>query len=357
MDFIWNNPGKVKTSTNILLLLDNEQGLHDTDLMKKNHNNHSTVKSTIIVAQPQSKSSNTPICSICKHTGHTNAYCVMPGGGMAKKTISESIGTHKKDRESRKGGNNAQTPGKVLVTMRDSSGKAFILHIDPVDIWAPAVNAEFTGIASDIIPETTSIETVKYEGWLVFEEEPRATIDWNIHTKPSDVAAISKIPPIQQTNHTPISFEDLPFYVDTGTTVHFSPERSHFLTLWPISAHAVKGVGGSSVTTIGISNIKLRIAHGAHIILQNTLYILNAMVHLISVSTLACDNKAVAHFDEDTCWITNKSTNTIIAYGTLLPNKKLYSLDLISTQAKHTLSAQHAPNLKTLHCCLGHANH
>ena len=213
------------------------------------------------------------------------------------------------------------------------------------------------GVASDAIPETASIETVEYEGWLVFEEEPRATIDWNTHTKPSNVAAISEISPIQQTNCTPISFEDLPFYVDTGATIHISPERSDFLMLRPISARAVKGVGGSSVTAIGIGNIKLCIAHSAHINLQNALYIPNATVCLISVSTLTCDNKAVAHFDEDACWITNKSTNAIIVHGNLLPNKKLYSLDLISTQAQHALSTQHAPNLETLQHCLGHVNY
>ena len=76
---------------NILLLLKNKQGLRDADLMKKNCNNYSTIKSTILVAQTQSKSSNAPTCSICKRTGHINAYCVMPGGSMAGKMISESI--------------------------------------------------------------------------------------------------------------------------------------------------------------------------------------------------------------------------------------------------------------------------
>ena len=44
-------------------------------------------------------------------------------------------------------------------------------------------------------------------------------------------------------------------------------------------------------------------------------------------------------------------------HGNLLPNKKLYSLDLISAQAQHALSAQHAPNLETLQHCLGHVNY
>ena len=101
---------------------------------------------------------------------------------MAGKTISESITACKKDRENRKGGvNSAQTPGKVSVTMRDSTGKAFIVHVDPMDISAPTPSTEFAGIASDTIPEESSsaasIKTIEYEGWLVFKEEPRATID------------------------------------------------------------------------------------------------------------------------------------------------------------------------------------
>ena len=119
--------------------------------------------------------------------------------------------------------------------MRDSSGKAFIVQLHPADISTPTASAEFAGIASNTIPEddsfAASIETIEYKGWLVFEEEPQTTIDWNTHTKPSDVAALSEISPIQQTNCTPISLEDHPFYVNTGATVHISPEKSDFLTL------------------------------------------------------------------------------------------------------------------------------
>ena len=217
----------------------------------------------------------------------------MPGGGMAGKTIAKSIAAHKKDRENKRGGgnNNSTTSGKVSVTMKDSSGKAFVVYADPTDISMPMPSAEFAGIASDTIPNdislSASIKSVEYEGWLVFEEEPRATIDWNTHTKPSNIAAISEISPVQQKNCTPISVDNLPFYVDTGTTVHISPEKSDFLTLRPTTAQFVKGVGGSSITTIGVGDIKLRVTRSTYIILKDTLYIPNATVCLISVSTLA----------------------------------------------------------------------
>ena len=175
--------------------------------------------------------------------------------------------------------------------MKDSSGKAFVVYVDPTDISMPTPSAEFAGIVSDMIPNdislSASIESVEYEGWLVFEEEPRVTIDWNTHTKPSDIAAISEISPVQQKDRTPISVDEFPFYVDTGATVHISPEKSDFLTLRPTTARSVKGVGGSSITAIGMGNIKLRVARSAYIILKDTLYIPNATVCLISVSTLA----------------------------------------------------------------------
>ena len=348
-------------SESILLLLETEQALRDADTLKCSCNNL-LIESIALTTQTKSlKSNNIPTCSTCKRTGHTSLYCIMPGGGMAGKMIAESIAACKKDRENKKDGNSGSTPGKVSVTMRDSSRKAFIIQVDPVNVSMPTPTAKFAGIASDNILENetlaTPIEQVKYEGWFVFEEEPRASIDWNTHTKPSDVTAISEISPVNQNNCTPISLNDLPFYVDTGATVHISPEKSDFLTLKPTTARSVKGVGGSSVTAISIGGIKLYVMRGAYIILQNALYIPNATVHLISVSTLAHDNQTVAHFDESSCWITNKSTNAIIARGTLLPNKNLYSLALHSVYAKHVFAAQHAPDLETLHRRLGHTNY
>ena len=357
-----NSKARSYTSEDILLLLETEQALCDADTLKCSRNNH-TIEPTALTAQTKNlKSHNVPTCSICKRTGHTNTYCVMQGEGMAGKTITELIAACKKDRESKKeGNNNSPAPGKVSVTMRDASGKAFIIQVDPGDISMPTPSTEFAGFASDNISGVDalalSIEQVEYEGWFAFEEEPKTTIDWSTHTKPSDVAAISEISPINQNSRTPISLNDIPFHVDTGSTIHISPEKSDFLTLKPTTARSVKGVGGSSITAIGMGSIKLHVVCSAYIILQNALYIPNATVHLISVSMLTCNNQAVAHFDKNSCWITNKSTSAIIAHGTLLPNKNLYSLALHSIHAEHAFTAQHTPDLKTLHRHLGHANH
>ena len=241
--------------------------------------------------------------------------------------------------------------------MRDPSGKVFVVYVDPADITAPTPNAEFAGIASDAIPVDDSlaapIELIKYKGWLAFEEEPKAKIDWNMHTKPADIAAISEISPIQQKNCTPISFDDLPFYVDTGATVHISPEKSDFLTLKPTAACSVKGVGGSSITAIGIGSIQLRVAQSAYIILQSVLYIPNAAVCLISVSTLAWDNQAITHFDKQSCWITNKSTSQLLCKERFSPPKTF--TPLLYTPFMLNMLSQHITHLISRPCTISSA--
>jgi len=156
---------------------------------------------------------------------------------MEGKTIAESVAIHKMDKENKRTGDtgNASTPGKVSVTMKDTSGKAFMMHVDPTDISMPMPNAEFAGITSDTIPDhfspATPIKSVEYEGWFAFEEELRMTVDWNTHMKLSGIATLSEISPIHEKNPTPVSVDNLPFYVNTGTTVHISPEKSDFLML------------------------------------------------------------------------------------------------------------------------------
>ena len=65
----------------------------------------------------------------------------------------------------------------------------------------------------------------------------------------------------------------------------------------------------------------------------------------------------ISHFDEDTCWLTSKSSRAIIACGYLLAKMRLYSLSLHSPQTNHAYTIHHEPDLETWHCHLGHANY
>lgn len=234
---------------------------------------------------------------------------------MAGKTIDESRQARKKDRENKRGG--AGSPnGKVQVTVKDSNGRAFMMMVDASAISAPETpkdqKPEFAGIVADTINPTT-IEEVEYEGWLLMEDEPKANIDWDTHNRPIDDEAYSSIAPLQQNRRTPISTDSHLFYVDSGATVHISPDQSDFITLRPIALRPVKGVGGSSIAAIGQGDIKLRIGKGASITLRDALYIPNSTVRLVSVSLMARESNLISHFDDEACWLTNKSTGAVVA--------------------------------------------
>jgi hypothetical protein len=106
--------------------------------------------------------------------------------------------------------------------------------------------------------------------------------------------------------------------MDSGASIHISPDKGDFITLHPTPSHSVKGIGGTSITAFGVGDIKLRIARGASIVLHNALYIPHSTVRLISVGLLADDSNTVTHFDKLGCWITDKSTGAFIARGDTL---------------------------------------
>jgi transposase InsO family protein len=187
-------------------------------------------------------------------------------------------------------------------------------------------------------------------------EELRATIDWNTHTRPIDDAHIISTTALNQGTRTPLSLTDHPYYADTGTTCHLTPEREDFMTLRPITDRRIKGVNGSSINASGIGDVKLRVARGAYLVLKDVLFIPQATVRLISVGTLARDSNIVSHFGEDDCWFTNRSTGAVIARGTFL-SSRLYSLNLHSAQAEHALSITSSPGLETWHRRLGHPSY
>ncbi|KAF8224082.1 hypothetical protein L208DRAFT_1513825 [Tricholoma matsutake] len=145
---------------------------------------------------------------------------------------------------------------KVPVTMKDNNGQAFTIMIDSSALNnGEAVTCEFAGLASDPL-SSASIDEVKYEGWLATEEEFTTSIDWADNNTPvnKDTFAVT---PLNQSQCTTISLNNHPFYVDTGAMVHITLDRSDFLTLCAISPHHVQGIGGSSISAIGMGDIKL----------------------------------------------------------------------------------------------------
>lgn len=340
------------TSKDIRLFLENEQTILDANKTRD-------TPEPFTLATRTSKTFTPTTCSNCKRSGHSNAYCISEGGGMAGKTIEDSKQARKRDREARKEKgkqttNTTTSNAKVSVTMKDANGRAFIMLVDPSNLSSP--KQEFAGLASDPT-EAENTESVEYEGWLVIDDEPYANIDWGTNDQhPGEDALAIETYPIS--NSCSDSHKQ-PFYLDTGATVHISPDRNDFITLRPIVSRSVRGVGGSSIFAVAIGDIKLNVTQGDPIILRNALYIPKATVRLISVIVLAQDSGVVAHFDDKSCWITNKVTKNIVAQGTVLPNKNLYTLYLHSSPVttERAYTAGHTPNIETWHRRLGHANY
>ena len=114
--------------------------------------------------------------------------------------------------------------------MRDSNGQAFTVMIDSTTLNnAEAAKGEFAGLASDPLP-SASIEEVEYEGWLATEEELTTSINWAKNNAPVDEDAFA-VAPLNQSCRTIILLDNHPFFVDTGTSIHISPDCSDFITL------------------------------------------------------------------------------------------------------------------------------
>jgi hypothetical protein len=286
---------------------------------------------------------------------------VQPGGGMAGKSIQESKAARLLDQGKSPTVSITPSPrtskdGMLTLNIKDKQGRALIAYLDPKDLQVDTPTAEFAGLASTPVPTHSRLEEVEWAGWIALEEEPQTKVDWNEYSRPVEESTYATIAPLQQTKRTAISLDTHPFYVDSGATIHISPDQSDFQTLRAIPARSVKGVGGSSIVALGMGDIRLRVARGAYIILKDTLYIPHSTVRLISVSALSITCGTAACFDDECVKIINKSTGAFIAGGPLIPSKRLYSLTLHSAYAEHILSAQHSPDIETWHRRLGHAN-
>ncbi|KAJ3501275.1 hypothetical protein NLJ89_g9412 [Agrocybe chaxingu] len=269
------------------------------------------------------------VCTNCKKLGHTVQYCISPNGGMAGKTITKSKAQHMKDREAKNPKPTTSTstnPTMITWTVKDEStgamypicmpedAKPVQTHtlisvslqthtcIDNIDtmvystddlergeaVWgyssafmaigeAPFTQAPTeapvpppagtTGTSPPPHPDHTNLPPAEHIcDWSTDDGCFHASIDWNVTSHQVDITAII-VKLLHQSQATPISTDTCPFYVDTRATAHISPDHTDFITLCPISAHTIKGVGGSFITAIGCGDIKLRISQGKYLIL------------------------------------------------------------------------------------------
>src|SRR5271155_17684 len=353
------------TANDLIKFMEQEYQLMLGDLQREGK----TESTVALAAQTASKGKNRPFCSNCKREGHTGPYCITTGGGMAGRMIEESKEARRKDREA-KASKTTTAPSagsadsRVKVSIKGSDGRAYVLLADPSSI-TPVVDTtnqspkEFAGLAS-ITSDTLSLDNLEYHGFLAAIQEEidpstdiqyKTNIDWNKYSTQVDFNNSPTLALIQA----PIPVTNAPFFVDSGASSGISPDKNDFTNLRPFS-RKVKGIGGSSINAHGIGDIRIEVAKNFYLWLRNALFIPNATVRLVSVSSLTRDSNVSVHFDYQTCWITDSTTGIKIAKGSLLPDKNLYALNIYTTPSDSAYATTYTPNLDTWHRRLGHAN-
>jgi len=198
-----------------------------------------------------------------------------------------------------------------------------------------------------------------------------ASIDWNQFSHSVDTNYdnnfLSAYSTLQLDGQHP---NDLPFVLDSGASIHISPDQSNFKTLNPIAPHPITGFGGSCIYVSGVGTIDLCTKSGSRITLNHILFVPNSTVHLISVFSLNNDGRNACYFDTKTCSILDSSRNTLLK-GCTWVQRRLYILDCTPQIVTANISANIAdntsssafytartPDLETWHRWLGHcSNH
>jgi len=64
-----------------------------------------------------------------------------------------------------------------------------------------------------------------------------------------------------------------PFILDSGATIHISPDPSDFFELKSVPPQTIKGIGGSTIDATGIGKIRLRVGKDLEITLESVLFV------------------------------------------------------------------------------------
>jgi hypothetical protein len=181
------------------------------------------------------------------------------------------------------------------------------------------------------------------------------SIDWRENLKEEILPDAFTAIPINSNSRTKVSVDE-PFILDSGATIHISPDRCDFIELKPIAPRTIKGIAGSTISAVGIGKIRLHISKGTTLILDPALYVPHATVRLVSVCALATSEKLTSHFNDTGCWLTKTSGSTVVTGSLLHPKSSLYTLNLDLSLAEHAFVSTRTPDLETWHRRLGHLN-
>jgi hypothetical protein len=273
----------------------------------------------------------------CKSPGgHSFPYCVAPGGGMAGKSVDEAMSKKRADGGRASGGRmkvGRDKDGYACVTIEGTNYR--LVPPAPDSAQAPPTAQfahinEYTALCTDDVADTTyDLETFHVE------DDLQVSLNWGAFTA----------------NET--SSGDYELYVDMGANMDISLCREDFATFTPIAPCAVKGFQESSINAVGTGTIITD-----KFVMRHALFVLNASIHLMSVSSLCRNNSYTCHFDATTAWITDTPGN-VVCTGSLQPTRGLYKLHC-SPSPNPFFSppvTASAVSIDRLHRRLSHAHH
>ena len=236
------------------------------------------------------------ICSNCKKPQHTAEFCIQPNGGMASKSISEAQqacdtkwGKKPKDKTSKgPAGSIIQSGNQAYIV--DADGKAHEIVNSSSSTFTAATASDSThflqtdnisSIDPLVLDSMCATDIAEYVhiakiSWLATQESLHASVDWHKRRRNMadlDLAAVTAAPLPTSSHRMTLSLDTSPFLLDSTCTTHISHDRSDFMMLHPITDRTITGVGGSTISTLGIGTIKLIVAKGSHILLKNVLFI------------------------------------------------------------------------------------
>lgn len=245
---------------------------------------------------------------------------------MAGKLVEESkkarlafYDNKRKEREKKD-----KTVSRIMLT--PTGGSAFTLEGDPVTIAVylttqtpkstTSQTAEFAGLSSNAVPAAgflADAEGLEFDAWIALEEEHNIDSATDLKTNADGYKATATL-----TKDHKLALTSEPFYLDSGTMTHISPNQSDFISLTPIPVRQIRGVGGASIAAIGIGTIRVHVTGGMYIDLENALYIPKSTVRLLSISKMTRKHRMSAMFDDTRVSLTKKLSGATMATGTLL---------------------------------------
>ncbi len=299
-----------------------------------------------------------PLCTNCKQNGHWIQACYQIGGPLYPQRDRLIAEQQRKKAERKPGGTYAPSSGPSSSAagkhrvFRDSAGKAYFLDGDfaialsesapPTPSFAPP---EFAGVA---FSGDTAMGGVQLATDAVLSDAPPP--DWLLQlTHDAQPAAFAAI-----TEEAFNASDAGPFVLDSGASVHLTPEKGDFHDFRPISPHGIRGVNGSLIYAEGVGSVRLRLSDDAVLRLDNVLYVPKAAVRLISVRAL-CDGPSNFSVEFTRDGVALRSSSGDIIFTSTRHGHSLFTLE--SPLPACALLASRLPNVETLHRRYGHPSY